>query len=116
MSHLHAIHYLGTLLCIECRGQPRLLAEGCPIVPCVGLSELLVIGDAPTLRGAGVPVGTVVVRSSMMDAPESMTDFLAVPIRPVVRRRALNHRILWLASRLHVCIRAVAESSATHLP
>ena len=115
MSHLHAIHYLGTLLCIECRGQPLLLAEGCPIVSRVRLSELLVIGDAPTLRGAGVPVGTVVVRSSMMDTSESMTDFLAVPVKSAVRRRALNHR-LWLALRLHVCIRAVAESSVTHLP
>ena len=78
---MHAIHYVGTLLRLECRVQPLLLAEGCPIVSRVGLSELLVIGDAPTLRGAGVPVGTVVVRSSLRDAYESMTEFLAILVK-----------------------------------
>ena len=116
MSHLHAIHYLGTLLCIECRGQPRLLAEGRPIVSRVRLSELFVIGDAPSLRGTGVPVGTVVVRSSMMDASESMTDFLAISVRTSRASPRTEPPNLWLALRLHVCIRAVAESSATHLP
>ena len=115
MSHLHAIHYLGTFLCIECRGQPGLLAEGRPIVSRVRLSELLVIGDAPTLRGTGVPVGIVVVRLSLWDASESMTDFLAISVmssRASPRTEPLIKADI-KTPRLHPC---GGRSSATHLP